>query len=239
MDLADIVRRIQTAERDLSAGSARGEVPVQPKGEYALGNQTLVHHIVEGRHDALHANLGEPQAKDPIEVTRDERQPWLSNRLSKALALDLDVADRNVVSVEHAREGSRAVCNGEGGSVGFVGRGACALVRFVQPASRGAAFCTWNPEVGRASVHDDLEGLRGCSNLDFREVLGVLVVIEVTGFTPSLFAVSVTGCCENCTVRARGGRSGVHLLQGDALELRSGFILQKRTTFGQSNRNTN
>lgn len=60
----------------------------------------------------------------------------------------------------------------------FAGTRLSALIFLVQNASHALAGFTRDPQVGRASVEDDLETLAGCTDGDLAIVLGILVVVQ-------------------------------------------------------------
>lgn len=53
------------------------------------------------------------------------------------------------------------------GSVGLVGRRGFGIIFGMKEAGDAGALGAWDPKVGRASVEDDLEGLRGCADGNF------------------------------------------------------------------------
>lgn len=159
---------------DTSEDSLRGitlSVGVaEVESEDLLVEEALVDHVVEWWDDLVDGDGVESKTKDTVEAAERESQSWLLGGLSEVLALDLQVADGEVVVRDESLHAAGAVVDLERGSVGLVRVGLGGVILAVEVAGDGAALLGWNPKVGGAGVEDDLEGLWWIAEGDLGEV---------------------------------------------------------------------
>lgn len=167
-DLAVNVVLVDAAKNGFRLVVLVGEVECKD----GLINELLIDHLVEGRDDLVDRQPVKAQAEDAIESTKGERQARLLGSLGEVLVLDLDVADLNDIVGNETRQAARAVRDLELGAVLLVGRRSRRVILGVQVTGDGTARLRGDPEVGAASVKDNLEGLGRSSDRDIGVVCG-------------------------------------------------------------------
>lgn len=135
-----------------------------------LIEEVLLQHAVEGRGDLVDGDGVVAETKDTIEATEGKGQAGLTSSLSEELVLDLEVANGDGVLGDETAQATRAIADGELGTVLRIGARRGRVVLAVKVAGDGAAGLRRNPEVGAAGVENDLELLRWRADGDGREV---------------------------------------------------------------------
>jgi len=181
-EVAVVARGVGSAEDDLTS-FVRGRVAAEVKGEDGRRHQILSHHVVEDGRNAVDGDCIESHAKNAVEFSRDEGHARFVGSLGEGLTFDLERADGNDVGGEKAGETAGSVTNGELRAILDVGGRGSAVVFVVQKAGnvKQRTLLGGHPQVGRAGVKDDFEGLRWSSNGDGTKVLRIHVVGQWLG----------------------------------------------------------
>ena len=167
-DLAGIMRRVNAAKDGLRLLLASGS---KVKGKNGIIQKPLVDHVVEWRGDSVDGDGIIAQSQNAIEPAESKSKPRLIGSLSKELILDFQVADCHGIPRNKAAELSGAVLDLKFRAVLLVGARGFMIIFAVEVARNGAALGRWNPEVGAAGVHDNLEFLWRATDRDGGEVL--------------------------------------------------------------------
>ena len=143
------------------------------EGEDGLVDQTLVDHVVERWDDLVDGDGVVSETHDTVKAAEGKRKARLRGCLSEVLVFDGEIANAHGVLADISLQFARSVPDGEIGAILLVGARLAVVVLAVEIAGDGAAVLAWHPEVGAAGIKHHLELLRGCSDGDLGEVLGV------------------------------------------------------------------
>lgn len=168
-EVASVVLLVNTTKGSLGIVALLVGV-AEIESEHRLIEQLLVQHVVERGDDPVDRDGVKAQTQDAVETAKGESQTGLARRLSEVLFLDREIANTDGILRDKARQAARPVADAEFRAVLLVGGRRRRIVLVVQVAGDGTALRRWHPQVGTASVKDDLEGLRRGANGDFREV---------------------------------------------------------------------
>ena len=91
-EVSGVVLGVAATEDDLPS-ILRGWVPVEVEAEQGVLHQALADHVVEGRHHAVHCNVGVAHAEDSVKLGRHEGHARLGQSLGEGLVLDVDSAE--------------------------------------------------------------------------------------------------------------------------------------------------
>lgn len=145
----------------------------QVEGKDGVIQELLVDHLVEGGDDVVDRDGVIGQTQDTIEATESESQTGLLGSLGKVLALNLEVADLDIIVGDETRQATGPVVDLEFTAVLLVGGRGRRVVLGVEVAGDAAALLGRNPEVGAAGVENDLEALGRVTDGDLGEVWGL------------------------------------------------------------------
>lgn len=171
---------VNTTERGLGLVTVLVGV-TQVEAEDRLVDELLVDHVVEGRDDLVDGDGVVAQTQDTVEAAKGKGQARLAGRLSEVLVLDLQIADLKDVIGDEAAQAAGSVADAELRAVLLVGGRLGRVVLAVEVAGDGAALRGWHPQVGAASVKDDLEALG-------RSTKGDLGVVYSDALAPAINA---------------------------------------------------
>lgn len=168
-ELAGVVVLVDTTEDGLGLSLLVVGV-AEVEGEDRLVEQVLVNHRVERRGDLVDTDGVVSKTEDTVEAAEGESQARLLSGLTEELVLDLDVTNLDSVLRDVTLNSTRAVADGKVGAVLLVRRRVAVVVLVVEIASDGTAVRRGDPQVGAASVEDDLELLGRVADGNLGEV---------------------------------------------------------------------
>jgi hypothetical protein len=169
-DLAGVVVLVNTTEDNLGVVSTVGIAQVE--GEYLVVQKLLVDHLVERRDNAVDRDSVVAETQNAVKPAKGESQTRLAGGLGKVLVLNADVTDGNSVLGDETAQATGSVADLELGAILLEGRRRGGVVLGVEIAGDATAGLRWHPEVGAASVEDNLEVLGRGTDLDLGEVCG-------------------------------------------------------------------
>lgn len=143
---------------------------IKEEGKDGLVNQLLIDHVVKGRDDAVHGNAVVSKTENTVKAAEGKGKAGLASSLGKVLALDLDVADSDDIVGDETLQAAGSIVDLKRATVLLVGRGLGRVVLRVKVASNATTALRGNPQVGAASVQNNLEGLRRGTDGDLGEV---------------------------------------------------------------------
>jgi hypothetical protein len=167
-ELARVVALVNAAKGGLGLLLLVGVAEVE--GEDGLVEEALFKHVVEGRHDAVHADGVVAETHDAVEPAEGKGKTWLRSRLGEVLVLHLEVANLEDIVGHEAAQLAGSVADLKRGAVLLVCRRRRRVVLGVQVAGDRVALGRRHPEVGAARVEHDLECLRRRAEGDLGEV---------------------------------------------------------------------
>lgn len=166
LNLTLVVVLVDSAKDGLALALGVGKV----EGEDRLIKKALIDHLEEGGDDAVDGDAVVGEAENTIEPAKSEGQAGFFGGLGKVLILDLEIADGKDVVGDKTTQAAGAVVDLEVTAIGLVCRRSVGVVCRVKIAGNATARLGRHPEVGAASVEDDLERLGRGSDSDLGEV---------------------------------------------------------------------
>jgi len=175
LQLARELGGINSTEENAGAFVTRSRIEVDR--EDWLLNKLLGDHVVEDWGDIISGNTGVSKTKNAVHGLIKKEISQLSC-LSKDLVGNVDAQDASGIRVKDTRHGASTILNGDGLTVGLVGRRLGLVVHGLTSAAFAAARLTWNPQVGGTSIENNTEWLAGSSNGDVTNVFNIIIILE-------------------------------------------------------------
>jgi len=166
-----------SSEGELSANDCTrvlGEI----EGEHGLADESLVDEVVPDRGCVVDRDGIKGKTHDSVKLAKVKGDTVLLGDLTKVLVDNSQVAETDRVARDESVDASASVEDIEISSVGLVCAAGSAVITVVMAASKLSALLAGNPEVGAASVEDDLEGLGRSSDSQRSKELSLGIVSE-------------------------------------------------------------
>jgi len=156
LEVALEVLLVVAAEGELTTDNS-ARILSKVEGEHGVLDKTLVEKVVPDRSGVVNGDGVEGKTHDSVKLAKVEGDAVLLGDLTKVLRLDLQIAKSNGILRDEAVDATAAIENIKGCAIGNIGAALGAVVTVVMLAGKLLAVDAREPEVGAASIKDNLE----------------------------------------------------------------------------------